>query len=199
MTFVGVQLLELSVCGAMQGCQEKNKRHFDIGRYAVVVLLTMENDFRDSRGAQLTAQAVVNEIRRFMCVAPDWRYKIVIGSDSQLCGANLTDFVTAVVVHRVGNGGRYFWKRIAGQHSFSLRDRIIKEVMLSLETALEILAILRRHPDIRFDFEVHADVGENGRSSALIAEVTGMIRAYNFTFKTKPESYAASSVADKHV
>ena len=33
----------------------------------------------------------------------------------------------------------------------------------------------------------------------MIQEITGMIRANNFEVKTKPESYAASSVADRHV
>jgi hypothetical protein len=82
---------------------------------------------------------------------------------------------------------------------FNLRDRILKEVMLSLETSVEILKILKENINIKFDFEVHVDVGQNGKTSELISEVTGMIRAYNFPFKTKPESYAASSVADKHV
>jgi predicted RNase H-related nuclease YkuK (DUF458 family) len=30
-------------------------------------------------------------------------------------------------------------------------------------------------------------------------EVLGMVRAYNFEARVKPESYAASSVADRHV
>ena len=29
--------------------------------------------------------------------------------------------------------------------------------------------------------------------------MTGMIRAYDFEARTKPESYAASKVADRHV
>ncbi|MEK7506005.1 MAG: ribonuclease H-like YkuK family protein, partial [Patescibacteria group bacterium] len=33
----------------------------------------------------------------------------------------------------------------------------------------------------------------------LIQEVVGMVRANNFEAKTKPDSYAASKVADRHV
>jgi len=33
----------------------------------------------------------------------------------------------------------------------------------------------------------------------MIQEVVGMIRANNFEARTKPESYAASNVADRHV
>ena len=147
----------------------------------------------------LDKKAVVDEIHQYMLSKPQGVYKIIVGSDSQPLTAQNADFVTAIVVHRVGNGGRYFWRRMNNARVFNLRDRILREVMLSLETSVEILKILKENIDIKFDFEVHVDVGPNGKTSELISEVTGMIRAYNLPFKTKPESYAASSVADKHV
>jgi len=33
----------------------------------------------------------------------------------------------------------------------------------------------------------------------MMQELLGMIRANNFEARTKPESYAASSVADRHI
>jgi predicted RNase H-related nuclease YkuK (DUF458 family) len=156
----------------------------------------MSDLFFGSDGKKFSKQEIIEEIGSYMLQKPQYHYKIVVGSDSQPVG-EIADFVTAIVVHRVGNGGRYFWKRTVGKF-FNLRDRILKEVMLSLETAVEITKILKENINIKFDFEVHVDVGENGNSSQLISEVTGIIRAYNFPFKTKPESYAASSVADKH-
>jgi hypothetical protein len=158
----------------------------------------MPDNFFSSNGRVLDKQAMVKEIHNYMLLSPNSTYKIVVGSDSQPLGTK-ADFVTAIVIHRVGNGGRYFWRRMNNASVFSLRDRILKEVMLSLETSVEILKILKENIDIKFDFEVHVDVGQNGKTSELISEVTGIIRAYNFPFKTKPESYAASSVADKHI
>ncbi len=157
----------------------------------------MTDLFFGTEGKRFSQQEIVSEIRGYMLEKPHNAYKIIVGSDSQPLGET-ADFVTAIVVHRVGNGGRYFWKRMAGTRVFNLRDRILKEVMFSLETAVEILKVLKENIDIKFDFEVHVDVGANGKTSELISEVTGMIRAYNFPFKTKPDSYAASSVADKH-
>jgi len=49
-----------------------------------------------------------------------------------------------------------------------------------------------------YDFEIHVDVGENGATKAMIQELVGMVRAHNFEARIKPESYAASNVADKH-
>jgi hypothetical protein len=159
----------------------------------------MKDNFFSSDGRTLDQQKMVEEIHDYMLLKPNSHYKIIVGSDSQPLNYQNADFVAAIVVHRVGNGGRYFWRRLNNARVFGLRDRILKEVILSLETSVEILKILKENISIEFDFEVHVDVGANGKTSELISEVTGMIRAYNFMFKTKPESYAASSVADKHV
>jgi predicted RNase H-related nuclease YkuK (DUF458 family) len=42
-------------------------------------------------------------------------------------------------------------------------------------------------------------VGENGDTKQMVQELVGMIRANNFEVRTKPNSYAASSVADRHI
>ncbi|MEK7513165.1 MAG: ribonuclease H-like YkuK family protein [Patescibacteria group bacterium] len=156
--------------------------------------------FHSSFGLELSIAEVVSEIVRFMRADQKRAYKIIIGSDSEALASKDADFVTAVVVHRVGNGGRYFWRRIELGKFYTLRDRIIREVLLSLEVARELLIELKREShDLAWDFEIHADVGEHGATSVLIQEVVGMIRASNFEARTKPESYAASKVADRHV
>jgi len=156
--------------------------------------------FNTPYGLRLEIGQVAQEIVGFMKTDPQSRYKIVIGSDSEgLEPANMVDFVTAIVVHRIGKGGKYFWRRIELGKFHTLRDRIIREVMLSLEVAQEVLVLLKdlKAPD--FSFEIHADIGEKGETKAMIQEVVGMIRANNFEAKTKPYSYAASNVADRHV
>jgi hypothetical protein len=160
----------------------------------------MDLFFNSSFGLKLDAAQVVAEILRFMKNEPKRKYKIIIGSDSEGLKSKNADFVTAVVVHRVGNGGRYFWRRLQIGKFHTLRDRIIKEVMLSLEAAHLILSELKKS-DIsdNWSFEIHADIGEHGETKALIQEVVGIIRANNFEVKTKPESYAATKVADRHV
>ena len=154
--------------------------------------------FNTPFGIQLNIEAVVAEIIRFMKDDEKRQYKIIIGSDSER-KENSVDFVTAVIVHRVGNGGKYFWRRAELGKFHTLRDRIIQEVMLSLEAAKEILAVLKTFETPDFDFEIHADIGEKGETRTMIQEVVGMIRANNFEARTKPESYAASNVADRHV
>lgn len=133
---------------------------------------------------------------------PKYFYRITIGTDSSLEASGKADFVTAVVIHRVGNGGRYFWRRGNIKDKFyTLRDRIIKEVFLSLEVARGILDKLeKKNQDLpKWSFEIHVDVGEDGPTNVMLQEVIGIVRAHNFEALTKPQSYAASSVADRHV
>jgi len=152
-----------------------------------------------SLGLRRTVPEVVNEIIAFMRADETRRYKVTIGTDSELFVGKSADFVTAVAVHRIGNGGRYFWRRFELGKFHTLRDRMIKEALISLEIAQGVLTELKKFPLPDFDFEIHADIGENGPTKAVIQEIVGMIRANNFEVRIKPFSYAASNVADRHV
>ena len=159
----------------------------------------MPDFLNSSLGIRMTVDEVVRNIVDFMKVEPARHYRVTIGTDSELLREKKADFVTAIVVHRVGNGGRYFWRRLELGKFHNLRDRIIKEVLISLEVAEKVLAALKQFPLPEFDFEIHADIGENGPTKVMIQEVVAMIRASNFQVQTKPGSYAASNVADRHV
>lgn len=172
---------------------------------SVLLNLDMDRLFNSSFGIKLSPEQIVRELIAFMKADERRSYKIIIGSDSERNGDASVDFVTAIVIHRVGNGGRYFWRHMAVSKKFhTLRDRILEEVLMSLEVAKEVLEKLKEiqssgvsGPD--WDFEIHVDVGENGASRTMIQELVAMVRANNFEAKTKPYSYAASKVADRHV
>lgn len=175
-----------------------------IFRSGIILKIGMDDFFNSSLGMKLGVEQVVAEIGRFMNEDKNRRYKIIIGSDSEGSNEEMIDFITAIVVHRIGNGGRYFWRRIELPKFHTLRDRIIKEVLFSIEVAQKTLAELKKNADFsegkpaNWDFEIHVDIGENGQTKQMMQEVLGMIRAYNFEPRTKPESYAASKVADRH-
>ncbi len=164
----------------------------------------MDLKFNTSYGLQVDLASVADEIVAFMEKKPKASYRVTIGSDSELLEDKTADFVTAVVVHRIGNGGRYFWRRVKLGKFYNLHDRIVQEVMLSIDASNAFLNVLKtkiqakaeRGANFNWSFEVHVDVGENGPTKTLIQEVVGMVRAHNFEPKTKPESYAASNVAD---
>jgi len=155
--------------------------------------------FNSSFGLKLNPEQVVRAISDFIALDPKREYKIIVGSDSEKRPGDTADFVTAVVVHRVGNGGRYFWRHLQAGNIHTLRDRMWQEVLLSIELSKE-LAVLLKNADLdKCAFEVHVDVGENGATRTMIQELVGAVRANNFEAKTKPDSFAASKVADRHV
>ena len=132
------------------------------------------------------------------------KYRLIVGTDSNGNGGKKADFVTAIIVYRIGHGGRYFWKKTNGGKLYhTLRDRIYQEVNLSLETAQNVLGqlqlLLKSGRQLNYDFQIHIDVGQNGPTREMIKEVVGMVRGNGFKAKIKPESYAASSIADKYV
>jgi predicted RNase H-related nuclease YkuK (DUF458 family) len=155
--------------------------------------------FNSSFGLKLTTEQIVSTISDFIAADPKREYKIIVGSDSEKRAGDKADFVTAIVVHRVGNGGRYFWRNLESGNIHTLRDRMWQEVLLSLETSKELALLLKSAGLEHCTFEVHVDVGENGATRSMIQELVGAVRANNFEAKTKPESFAASKVADRHV
>ncbi len=153
--------------------------------------------FHRCDGSQLPLKNVVEEVIQYIKADPSMRYKIVIGSDSE--NRTGVDFVSAVVVLRIGHGGRYFWRRLREDKKYVLRDRIYQEVLLSLKLAEKVIQLLRAQDFLEYDFEIHVDVGVNGETKAMLAEVVGMVRGSGFEAKIKPESFGASCVADRHV
>lgn len=127
---------------------------------------------------------------------PDLQYHLIIGTDSLL--AEDTTFVTAIVVHRVGHGGRYFYRKMRNRKIESLRQRILFETSLSLETASKIAGEMARNGHSNLPVEIHLDVGERGETRTIIREVIGMVTGSGFAAVTKPDAYGASKVADKH-
>jgi len=146
---------------------------------------------------------VISEIEDFVNEEPRSFYRLVIGSDSQtkaINGKAEINFVTAIVVHRRGRGARYFWKKEKRYVKVPvLRDKIYTETTMSLEIAEEFVPEIRKRiSPAKYDLEIHIDVGPLGPTREMIREVVGMVNGNGYVAKTKPESWGASSVADKH-
>ena len=152
---------------------------------------------------ELGVSQVISEIEDFVNEEPRSFYRLVIGSDSQtkaINGKAEINFVTAIVVHRRGRGARYFWKKEKKYVKVPvLRDKIYTETTMSLEIAEEFVPEIRKRiSPAKYDLEIHIDVGPLGPTREMIREVVGMVNGNGYVAKTKPESWGASSVADKH-
>lgn len=155
-------------------------------------------EFNSPSYGELSIDEVLEHIQGFMNRKPQNSYRLIIGTDSQTRNRQGADYVLALIVYRVGNGGMYFWYREHDKRDFGLRDRIYKEATMSLEFAQEFMKTYQKKVGETFDLEIHVDVGTVGETKKMIKEVMGMIRGSGFDCKIKPDSYGASSVADKY-
>lgn len=160
--------------------------------------------FNPTKG-NLKIEEVIKELIAYIFEKPEKFYDIVVGCDSS--SEEEPHFPMAVVILRKGEGGRFFLKRMAykGRKFYNWKQRILEEVFLSCQLALYLRENFEKaiqklknknfHYQLRY---IHADVGENGQTRDMIKEVVGLIKGNGFEPKIKPESFAASSVADKY-
>ena len=99
----------------------------------------------------------------------------------------------------MGGGGIYFWKGYKKTRPYTLKERIYEEALTSLEFANEFIFHLKGAEELlQIGLEIHVDIGENGKTREMIAEVVAMIKGNGYEVKTKPDSFGASKVADRH-
>lgn len=139
---------------------------------------------------------MIEGIQSFVREDENAEYKIVIGTDSQTRNGE-TLFVTAIIVQRIGKGAVFYYTRFHHRAMKDLRYRIYRET----EYSLACVEMLKEKGFFRFfsnlPMEIHLDVGQKGETRKLIQEVVGWVTSVGYTAKIKPESYAASAVADR--
>ena len=158
--------------------------------------------YSPSRG-QLSFEEMLEDLLAYIREKPEKSYEVIVGCDSS--SSDTPEFPLAVVVLRTGQGGRFFLKKIAypDRRFVGWKTRILQEVLLSCDLALTLKEELKRRTEEcdfpRYQFRyIHADVGGNGQTQEMIKEVVGIIRGNGFEPKIKPESFAASNVADRY-
>jgi len=161
-----------------------------------------KDTFISPTNGEMPIDEMVDRLVSFMRQEKDNFYSLVIGTDSKSGKPNIKDkigFVTAIVIYRKGKGGCYFWQRNKIDKIGSLRDKIYTETLLSIKMAEKLVPqFTKRLNGERYKLEIHIDVGDAGPTREMIKEVVGMVNGNGFTAKTKPESYGAFVIADKH-
>ncbi len=157
------------------------------------------DQFRSPTQGEMNLAGLVDRAVEFIKAENNSHFRIVIGTDSELVTPGVAHFVSAVVVHHVGHGGVYFWGGVNKDGIKDLRQRMYEEATYSLTLAQRLIEEFRKR-DLPLEkiVEIHVDVGEAGETRAMISEIVGMIKGSGFLCRTKPESFAASNVADRH-
>lgn len=134
-------------------------------------------------------------IKDFVNKAPKEAYKISIGTDSQ--NFELTKVVLVVSVYQVGHGGIFFYEVKRVKKISDINQKLFYETSISLELAMK-LSKKFHDEDFNYSIGIHVDAGQNGPTKRVIPEITSWVKACGFDCKTKPDSYAASTIANKY-
>ena len=129
-------------------------------------------------------------------------FQIVVGTDSQ--NFNDTKMVTVIAAYKEGHGGIFFYEIDRINRITNVKQKLNTETSRSLEVMMELAGILEdeaKYKDMRDNtlLSIHVDAGwsDKGKTKELIPGLIGWIKACGFEAKCKPESFAASSIADK--
>lgn len=141
----------------------------------------------------IEGKTIPNIVGKIKEVLSDGEREIHIGSDSQQNGLH-TEYVTVIVLLQKGKGGRAFYLRDRVPRVKSLRERLIREVWMSVNVGLELNA----HLPETIGLTIHVDANPNlkFRSSDHVKELAAMVVSQGFQTLLKPDSWAASHLAD---
>lgn len=146
----------------------------------------------------LTLEEVAEDLLKQVDSYPQDKFRLMVGSDSQpKQGSKTVTFVTAVIIHHVGKGARYYIHRENQQHIYSLRQRMFTEASYSLQAGGWLSDYLNsRGAD--WGWEVHLDIGQKGATKQLVREIVSWITQSGYEARIKPDSFGASKVADRY-
>jgi predicted RNase H-related nuclease YkuK (DUF458 family) len=124
---------------------------------------------------------------------------IYIGADSKVYsskGEQMVAYVTVIILHYgTSKGAKIFKSYRTDRYYGEMRPRLLAEVGDAIAAGLEILDTIGTR-----SFEIHLDInrGAMHKSSVLVKEATGYVMGtLGIEPKLKPDSFAASSVADR--
>ena len=129
-------------------------------------------------------------------------FQIVVGTDSQ--NFNDTKMVTVIAAYKEGHGGIFFYEIDWINRITNVMQKLNTETSRSLEVMMQLAGELEEESKYKKMREntllsIHVDAGwsDKGKTKELIPGLVGWIKACGFEAKCKPESFAASSIADK--
>ena len=166
----------------------------------------MEKMFKRGNGRIVSYSEMIKIIANYIRVSPQSSYDITIGTDSQ--SHKTTRMIEVICIHRIGDGGIFFFHKEDIPKIKVLKEKIIEETNRSIENAVGFIdalqmELLEDNIDLdnmfnenRLAFAVHADIGRRGKTKELIKEICGWIEASGFEARIKPDSYAASGIAN---
>ena len=160
---------------------------------------------RRADGTRVSVDEAARIALSWILEAPGESYELVIGTDSQSFEKK-TRMIEVVVVRRIGRGGIFFYHPEEIGRMDVLRAKIYEETARSLSLAgrfipafHDAMEIGGADPDaLDVAMAVHCDVGPAGGTRPLVREIAGWVEAEGYRCLIKPDSYAATGVANRY-
>lgn len=161
-------------------------------------VLSVDWTFHSPSKGRMSLDEVVQDVVQELDAAADDKFCIMVGTDSQPKPASRSvTFVTAIIIHHVGKGGRYYVHREQHHHLYALKQRMMTEAAYSLQIG-GLLSEKLNAKDKPYSIEVHLDIGEQGATKQVVREIVAWITQSGYEAKIKPDAYGASKVADRY-
>lgn len=169
-----------------------------------------ELTFQNLQEKNMTFDIVFQRILSFMQKNPRGNFQLMIGTDSQV-HARQTTFITGIVIQQKGKG---VWacirKEIVPRKILQLHEKISYETTLT-EEIVSLFTDKRKNrlidvvlPNIyqgaTFTMEGHIDIGAGSRNKTkeFVKEMVTRIESIGIEPKIKPDSFVASSYANRY-
>lgn len=161
--------------------------------------------FQTGSGSEIDFKDIPNRLLNFYELNKDYgqQIDIVIGTDSQNF-PGLTKMVSVVAMVCECHGGIYMYKTKKIDLVNNVKQKLQLETSDSLLLTQELVDILESDPKyyemyISCELSIHIDAGnsEKGKTKRLIPELVGWINSCGYNVRVKPNSFAASSIADR--
>ena len=165
-----------------------------------------EKIFIRGNGQKVSYEEMIKIIAKYINDSPNSVYDITIGTDSQT--HKKCHMIEVIAVHRIGDGGIFFYYEEYIDRFPSLKEKIYEETFRSIQNATGFYDALayelinydidldEMHDEERLGFAIHADIGKRGKTHEMITEICGYIDSMGFESRIKPDSYAASGIAN---
>ena len=159
--------------------------------------------FHSQTYGKVTLPEIPSKISHFYNRMKDYGcpFRIIVGTDSQ--NFNYTKMVSVIAVVCEGHGGIFFHRITSQPIIKDVRSKLHIETNESLNIATQLVDILEK-PEyeelfMNCTFSIHIDAGhsDKGKTKELIPELVGWIKSCGYDCEVKPDSFVASSIADK--
>ena len=150
----------------------------------------------------LTLQEIPSKLKAFYekNKVYDSEFQIIVGTDSQ--NSSKTKMVTVIAIICKGHGGIFFYKITYLPLIKNLKKKLHEETNDSIQTTYELLDIIENNEEYEeilcsIPISIHVDLGNAGESRFMKSEIVGWITGLGLDYSIKPDSFVASTIADK--